>query len=68
MPLQVVSSWSQQTGLQFQLLVKGYFTDAQEASNYIQALPENVFGQGHVLTGWSEETILYSDPNGSGAH
>ena len=36
------------TGLRFQLLVRGYFSDSPVASNYVQALPESVAGQGHV--------------------
>ena len=67
-PLQLLPSWSSETGLKFQLLVKGYFSDIQEANNYIQALPENLSDNGRVLSEWPEETRFFSDPYSNGAH
>jgi phage tail protein X len=67
-PVQMIPNWSPNTGLRFQLLIKGYFPDEPAAAEYADALPKNYTGAGKVMATWPEGTVFYSDPYAGNAH
>ncbi len=62
----LIPNWSLQSGLRFQIAVKGYFTKEEQADSYLKALPVKMAGGAQVVSGWPEDTILYSDPYAGG--
>ncbi len=61
-PLQVVPHWNPDSGMNFSLIIKGYFDSEAEALNYTRALPESIIKNGRVTSNWPERTRYYADP------
>jgi general secretion pathway protein A len=66
LPVRVIPSWSPANGLSFHLVLTGYFNSHETASSYLSLLPTQTSGQATIISGWSHETLLFSDPYGGG--
>jgi general secretion pathway protein A len=66
LPVRVVPSWSPADGLRFHLVLTGYFDSNEASSRYLSLLPIKTSDQATIITNWSDETLLFSNPYGGG--
>ena len=64
--LRLISGWSAENGLRFQIAAKGYFASPESAGRYLSALPQQPAPEGSVISGWGDGTLLYADPFAGG--
>ncbi len=65
-PLQLISNWSPQSAIRFQVTLKGYFSSQDEALIVTRSLPQEIAAGSDIVSEWPPETIFFSNPTGGG--
>jgi hypothetical protein len=60
--LRIISSWDNQNGLKFGIFVAGYFFNQTTAEHMAARFLDEPVGLSSVISGWPDETLLFSDP------
>jgi general secretion pathway protein A len=60
--IRIVSYWTPQDGIQFDLLLNRFFFDPLTARITLEQLPPALAKEGRIVSIWSPETIFYRDP------
>lgn len=60
--VRIVSYWTPQKGIQFDLLLNRFFFDPLTARIMLEQLPMPLSKEGQVVSIWSPEAIFYTDP------
>ncbi len=60
--VRIVSFWTPQNGIEFELLVNRYFFDPLAARMALEQLPPLLAREGRIVSIWSPEATFYSDP------
>jgi general secretion pathway protein A len=66
LPVRVIPSWSPAQGLRFHLVLTGYFNSNEAVNRYLSLLPTQTSDQATIISNWSHQTMLFSDPYGGG--
>ena len=65
--MRIITQWDNQTGLKYGIYVAGYFFNLAAAENMMANLPAEFSGSAEIISGWTDQTVLFSDPfRGSG--
>ena len=60
--VRIVSYWTPQNGIQFDLLINRIFPDPLTARIALEQLPVPLSKEGRIVSIWSPETVFYRDP------
>ena len=60
--VKIVSYWTPQNGIQFDLLINRIFPDPLTARIALEQLPVPLSKEGRIVSIWSPETVFYRDP------
>ena len=60
--VRIVSYWTPQNGIQFDLLLNRFFFDPLAARITLEHLPPALSKEGRIVSIWSPETVFYRDP------
>ncbi|MGD9274939.1 MAG: AAA family ATPase [Desulfobacterales bacterium] len=60
--VRIVSYWTPQNGIQFDLLLDRIFPDPLTARIALEQLPVPLSKEGRIVSIWSPETVFYTDP------
>jgi general secretion pathway protein A len=60
--VRIVSYWTPQNGIQFDLLLNRFFFDPLAARITLEQLPAPLSREGRVVSIWSPEAVFYTDP------
>ena len=60
--VRIVSYWTPQNGIQFDLLLNRFFFDPLSARITLEQLPLPLSKEGRVVSIWSPEAVFYTDP------
>lgn len=60
--VRIVSFWTPQNGIEFELLLNRYFFDPLAARMALEQLPPPLSQEGRIVSIWSPEATFYSDP------
>jgi hypothetical protein len=60
--LRIITTWDHRSGLKYGIYVAGYFFDLSAAENMMARLPVEFAGTAEIISGWVDQTILFSDP------
>ena len=59
LPLEILSHWTEEEGLQIAVLLKKQFTDKASAQRAIESLPPAIAAAGTVISGWKVGTVFF---------
>jgi general secretion pathway protein A len=60
--VRIVSYWTPQNGIQFDLLLDRFFPDPLTARITLEQLPVTLLKEGRIVSIWSPEAVFYTDP------
>ena len=60
--VRIVSYWTPQNGIQFDLLLDRFFPDPLTARITLEQLPVPLSKEGRIVSIWSPEAVFYTDP------
>jgi general secretion pathway protein A len=60
--MRIITQWDHQTGLKYGIYVAGYFFNLAAAENMKATLPAGFSGSAEIISGWTDQTVLFSDP------
>ncbi|MGB7918884.1 MAG: AAA family ATPase [Desulfobacterales bacterium] len=60
--VRIVSYWTPQNGIQFELLLDRFFPDPLTARITLEQLPVPLSKEGRIVSIWSPEAVFYTDP------
>jgi hypothetical protein len=60
--VRIVSYWTPQDGIQFELLLNRFFFDPLTARITLENLPATLSQESRIVSIWSPETVFYRDP------
>ncbi|MGB5425140.1 MAG: AAA family ATPase [Desulfobacterales bacterium] len=60
--VRIVSYWTPQNGIQFDLLLNRFFFDPLTARITLEQLPVPLSKEGRIVSIWSPEAVFYTDP------
>jgi len=60
--MRIISQWDDQTGLKYGIYVAGYFFNLAAAENMMANLPAEFSGSAEIVSGWTDQIVLFSDP------
>jgi general secretion pathway protein A len=60
--LRIITTWDHRSGLKYGIYVAGYFFDLAAAENMMARLPVEFAGTAKIISGWPDQSILFSDP------
>jgi general secretion pathway protein A len=60
--LRIITAWDHQSGLKYGIYVAGYFYNLSAAENMMARLPAEFAGTAEIISGWVDQTVLFSDP------
>ncbi|MFZ1955093.1 MAG: AAA family ATPase [Desulfobacterales bacterium] len=60
--VRIVSYWTPQSGIQFDLLLDRFFPDPLTARITLEQLPVPLSREGRIVSIWSPEAVFYTDP------
>ena len=60
--VRIVSYWTPQNGIQFDLLLNRFFFDPLAARITLEHLPPALSKEGRIVSIWSPEAVFYRDP------
>jgi phage tail protein X len=63
-----VALWSPDEGLYFEVLLQGYFENRKSAQIHADRLPPEISQTVRIISGWGNETHIFSDPYAGGIH
>jgi phage tail protein X len=58
----IITEWAPQNGLKYGIYVSGYFFNPSTAENMLTKLPADFSGSAEIISGWTDQTVLFSDP------
>jgi len=61
-PLQLVPSWSKETGIEFSIIMERHFFNEEIARTQLESLSSHLEQPGIVLAGWDSRKTYYADP------
>lgn len=60
--MRIITQWDHQTGLKYEIYVAGYFFNLAAAENMMANLPAEFSGSAEIVSGWTDQIVLFSDP------
>ena len=60
--MRIIAQWDHQAGMKYGIYVTGYFFNLAAAENMMANLPAEFSGSAEIISGWTDETVLFSDP------
>ncbi len=60
--MRIITKWDRQAGLQYGIYVAGYFFNLAAAEKMLASLPAEFSGSAEIISGWTDQTVLFSDP------
>ena len=66
LPLQIISTWSQDEKLDFLLAIRGYFATREKAVSFMNHMPVQLAAQSHVISNLPDDANLFADAYAGG--
>jgi hypothetical protein len=60
--MRLIAKWAPKTGLEYGIYVAGYFFSPSAAESMMTRLPAEFTDTAEIISGWADQTILFSDP------
>jgi hypothetical protein len=60
--MRIITEWDPKTGLTYGIYVAGYFFNPSAAENMLARLPAEFTSTAKLISGWADQTVLFSDP------
>ncbi len=60
--MRIITEWDRHAGLQYGIYVAGYFFSLAAAEKMMANLPAEFSGAAEVISGWTDQTVLFADP------
>ncbi len=60
--MRIITEWDRQAGLQYGIYVAGYFFNLVAAEKMMANLPAEFSGSAEIISGWTDQTVLFADP------
>ena len=60
--MRIITEWAPKNGLEYGIYVSGYFFNPSAAENMLTKLPADFSGSAEIISGWTDQTVLFSDP------
>ncbi|MCB2146194.1 MAG: AAA family ATPase [Deltaproteobacteria bacterium] len=60
--IRIITEWAPKNGLKYGIYVSGYFFNPSAAENMLTKLPADFSGSAEIISGWTDQTVLFSDP------
>ncbi|WP_372684023.1 AAA family ATPase [Desulfosarcina sp.] len=60
--MRVITEWDPQAGLHYGIYVAGYFFNHAAAEKMMANLPDEFSGSAEIISGWTDQTVLFADP------
>ncbi|MBR9987978.1 MAG: hypothetical protein KFF68_18905, partial [Desulfosarcina sp.] len=60
--MRIITQWDHRAGLQYGIYVAGYFFNLAAAEKSMADLPAEFSGSAEIISGWTDQTVLFADP------
>ena len=60
--MRIITEWAPKNGLEYGIYVSGYFFNPSAAENILAKLPAEFSDSAEIISGWTDPTVLFSDP------
>jgi general secretion pathway protein A len=60
--MRIIAEWAPKKEVEYGIYVSGYFFNPSAAENMLTKLPADLSGSAEIISGWTDRTVLFSDP------